>query len=94
MKASEPKWVNQVLNIIGINSLRLGGFLISRKIKLDNATSDKATKYPSVTNSWNSNFYSSCKHFEIQLSSPTNTISLTKEHELNLSSKNEEHLIL
>ena len=25
MEASEPKWVNPVLNIMGINSLRLGG---------------------------------------------------------------------
>ena len=29
MKASEPKWVNPILYIIGVNSLRLGGFLLS-----------------------------------------------------------------
>ena len=25
MKASEPKWVNSILNIIGVSSLRSGG---------------------------------------------------------------------
>ena len=29
MEESEPKWVNPVLNIIGVNSLRLGGFQLS-----------------------------------------------------------------
>ena len=29
MEASEPKWVNPVLNIIGVNSLRLGGLHIT-----------------------------------------------------------------
>ena len=29
MEASEPKWVNPVLNIIGVNSIRLGGLQIS-----------------------------------------------------------------
>ena len=29
MEASEPKWVNPVLNIIGVNSLRLGGLQLS-----------------------------------------------------------------
>ena len=28
MNASEPKWVNSVFNIIGDNSLRLGGLQI------------------------------------------------------------------
>ena len=28
-EASEPKWVNPVLNIIGVNSLRLGGLQIN-----------------------------------------------------------------
>ena len=29
MEASEPKWVKPVLNIIGVNSLRLGGLHIT-----------------------------------------------------------------
>ena len=28
LKVSEPKWVNPILNIIGVNSLRLGGLQI------------------------------------------------------------------
>ena len=41
LEATEPKWVNPVLNIIGVNSLRLGGFQLclsitnSRKIQED-----------------------------------------------------------
>ena len=31
LKASKPKWVNSVLNIIGVNSLRLGGLQIRIK---------------------------------------------------------------
>ena len=29
MEASKPKWVNSILNIIGVNSLRLGCLLIN-----------------------------------------------------------------
>ena len=28
LEASEPKWVNPILNIIGVNSLRIGGLQI------------------------------------------------------------------
>ena len=31
MEASEPKWVNPILDIIGVNSLRLGGLHIMHK---------------------------------------------------------------
>ena len=29
MEASEPKWINSILNIIGVNSLKLGGHHLS-----------------------------------------------------------------
>ena len=32
MVASEPKWVNPVLNIIGVNSLRLGGLQLTNMV--------------------------------------------------------------
>ena len=40
MEASEPKWVNPVLNIIGANLLRLGGLQINviENMKIQNTT--------------------------------------------------------
>ena len=34
MEASEPKWVNFTINIIGVNSLRIGGLEIRLHIKI------------------------------------------------------------
>ena len=39
MKASEPKLVNPVLNIIGVNLLRLGGLQITIKMSFGTASS-------------------------------------------------------
>ena len=36
MKVSETKWVNSVLNIIGVNSLRLGGLHTNSNIIIPN----------------------------------------------------------
>ena len=32
MEASEPKWVNSIWNITGVNSLRLGAFFVYNRI--------------------------------------------------------------
>ena len=42
MEASKPKWVNPILNIIGVNSLRLGGLHII--FPLNSITSPKELK--------------------------------------------------
>ena len=43
MDASEPKWVNHILNTIGVNSLKLGG-LQFRTFKLKNHILTKTKK--------------------------------------------------
>ena len=41
MEASEPKWVNPIFNIIGVNSLRLGGLQIHLFFSLSGSENDK-----------------------------------------------------
>ena len=33
MKASENKWVNSIINMVGIKSLRLGGQIMALKLR-------------------------------------------------------------
>ena len=46
LKASEPKWVNSILNIIGVNSLRLEGLhMIYKRYILTQGVSTVALTY-------------------------------------------------
>ena len=42
MEAYEPKWVNPVLNIIGVNSLKLGGLHICIGLLYDQGAAIKS----------------------------------------------------
>ena len=48
MEASEPKWVNSVLNIIGVNSLRLESLHIISNLNITVISFEFSQKYKDI----------------------------------------------